>query len=128
MSSRKRALGHAGEQLAQDHLRAAGYQIVAANWRCAHGEIDIIASKDGVLVFVEVRTRRSRDQNGALEMAFMSLGPRKQAQLQKLAYHYFEQMGAEPERWRIDVIAVGVAADGRPIIEHMEDALDWSDR
>lgn len=127
MSSQKRALGQAGEQLAQRHLQAAGYEIVQTNWRCAHGEIDIIARKDEVLVFVEVRTRRSRDQGGALEMAFMSLGARKQAQLRKLAYHYLEQTGAEPDLWRIDVIAVGVSADGRPVIEHMEDALDWSD-
>ncbi|MFN8561045.1 MAG: YraN family protein [Anaerolineae bacterium] len=58
MTTRRSALGKRGEQIAADHLRRRGYELVASNWRCRTGEFDLIARKDQTLVFVEVRTRR----------------------------------------------------------------------
>ena len=50
-------LGKEGERLAANHLQSEGYVIRHRNWRCGHKELDIVAEKDGTLVFVEVKTR-----------------------------------------------------------------------
>jgi len=55
-----RILGQLGENLAAGCLEADGYEILERNYRCPYGEIDLVARKDGYLVFVEVKTRRSR--------------------------------------------------------------------
>ena len=52
-------LGRRGEQVAAEHLQALGWQILQRNWRCRHGEIDIVALDGAELVVVEVKTRRS---------------------------------------------------------------------
>ena len=54
------SLGKWGEQVVVDHLVARGYAILERNWRLNHLEIDIIASKDRYIVFVEVKTRREK--------------------------------------------------------------------
>lgn len=54
-------LGRAGEDRAVAHLTGDGYRIIARNWRCAQGEIDVVAERDGTLVVVEVKTRSSED-------------------------------------------------------------------
>lgn len=51
--------GNAGEDLAADYLTAKGYVILERNWRSGHREIDIVARKNGLVVFVEVKTRMS---------------------------------------------------------------------
>ena len=51
-------LGKEGELLAANHLQSEGYVIRHRNWRCGHKELDIVAEKDGTLVFVEVKTRK----------------------------------------------------------------------
>lgn len=57
--AQKDDLGRRGEQLAADHLRGLGWLVLERNWRCPHGEIDIVAVEDTELVVVEVKTRRS---------------------------------------------------------------------
>jgi putative endonuclease len=52
-------LGRKGEQLAEEHLTKLGYTILFRNWRCRRYEIDIIATRDNILHFIEVKTRRS---------------------------------------------------------------------
>ena len=54
----RRSLGQRGEALAADYLRRMGYQVLATNFRCQWGEVDIVAMDGSTLVFVEVRTRR----------------------------------------------------------------------
>ncbi len=113
--------GQRGEQLAAAFLRECNYEIVASNWRCKVGELDIIARQANVLVFVEVRTRHANSSEPALE----SITPRKRAKLIKLAHTYLEANNLSEWQWRIDVIAIGIPREGKPIIEHIEDALDW---
>ena len=60
MSDSRKKLGAWGEEVAKTHLEANGYKIINQNWRCRLGEIDIIAQKDGIVSFTEVKTRRSR--------------------------------------------------------------------
>jgi putative endonuclease len=120
MTNRK-ALGQRGEQVALEFLIGKGYSLVETNWRCPHGEIDLIARRDATLVFVEVRTRWA----DSTEWAFESITPAKQKRLSKLAYAYLSAHRLQRIAWRVDLIAVAWRQNGLPIIEHVEDGLDW---
>ncbi len=120
-SKPRQPFGRYGEQLVVDYLKNVGYQIVDTNWRCAQGEIDIIAQKENVLVFVEVRSRHEENT----EASFESVNKRKQAKLAASANTYLDSHQIEDVTWRIDVIGVAVPRSGKPIIEHIEDALGW---
>ena len=113
--------GRYGEQLAVSHLQATGYEIVATNWRCSVGEIDIIAKKDNILVFVEVRSRHAENN----EASFESVNTRKQTKLVAAVNTYIDAHKLDEASWRIDVIGVAIPRAGQPIIEHIEDALGW---
>lgn len=76
-----------------------GYEIVARNWRCAAGEIDLIVSNDSTLVFCEVKTRSGTAFGSAAE----SVTPVKQARLRKLAYAYLVGATAKYPNLRFDV-------------------------
>ncbi|MFQ5407009.1 MAG: YraN family protein [Anaerolineales bacterium] len=108
MSDARRQLGVRGEALAAERLAQAGYEIVARNYRCPRGEIDLVARERGEWVFVEVRTRRS-DRWGTPED---SVTPRKQARLIGCAEHYLDAHGLGDAPWRIDVVAIEVARNG----------------
>jgi putative endonuclease len=99
--ARKRKARH-GETLAALFLRAKGYRIEARNWRCAVGEIDIVARRGATLVFVEVKTR-SGGSAGSPEEA---VNERKRKQLVRLANVYLARFHGEPPPCRFDVVAV----------------------
>jgi putative endonuclease len=121
MPASKRDLGQRGEKLAAAYLQNQGYTITATNWRCTLGELDIIARKDDTLVFVEVRTRNAQ----TTEEAFASLSLHKQIRLQRLAYAYLSAHELDEIDWRVDVVAVAILRSGQPVIEHVENALEW---
>ncbi len=121
MSLSKRDLGQRGEQLAAAYLHRQGYTIVTTNWRCVHGELDIVARKEHTLVFVEVRTRRAY----TTDEAFESVNLRKQNRLQRLAYAYLSAHDLHEIDWRVDIVAVAILPSGQPVIEHVENALEW---
>ena len=108
--SHRRSLGHFGEVLAEGHLRRLGYQVVARNWRCRQGELDLVAREGGDWVFVEVRTRRGSEFGTPEE----SVTPAKQRRLLRLAQAYLQQQELEDVSWRIDIVAVEVDGAGRP--------------
>ena len=114
----KDALGRRGEALAAAYLEGAGYEIVDRNWRCPQGEIDIVAQRDGVLVFAEVKTRSGTGFGHPLQ----AVTPVKLARLRRLAGAWLDaHPGSRFSRnIRIDVIAV-LAPRGGPVeIEHLE--------
>jgi putative endonuclease len=113
------ALGKQGEQFAADYLQRCGYTLVETNWRRRDGELDLVMYQGKTLVFVEVRTRRS-----GLEAAFESISPRKRRILERLAFAYLEAHDLDLD-WRIDIVAVTLSPANQPIIEHIENALDW---
>jgi len=116
----RQKLGKQGEMIAVQHLIEHGYHIVAQNWRCFSGELDIIAKQKTTLVFVEVRTRRGH-RFGAAEA---SITPAKQAKLVELAYTYLQEHALDQHSWRIDVIAVQLESEG-VTINHIENAVGW---
>jgi putative endonuclease len=112
-------IGRFGESAAAAHLQRAGYQIIARNWRCPIGEIDLIARDGAEIVFVEVRTRR--DSTPPAE----SVGRAKQRRLLILAQLYLQGAADDQQPWRIDVIAVTIGRGGRVAqIEHLQSAVE----
>ena len=113
-------LGTAGEQLAAAHLQRLGYRILERNHRTLRGELDLIAHADRTLVFVEVKTRRRSARAGS---PFEAVGPRKQAQVRRMAAAWLARVHDRPhaEDLRFDVIGVTVDGAGALIaLEHRE--------
>ncbi len=107
-------VGRWGEQAAAEYLQGCGYQILARNFRTAHGEIDIIARQENVLVFVEVKARSS-NRYGYPEL---SVTPRKRMHLLSAAEKYILEH-PEFSTWRVDVIAVE-GETGEAKVTHFE--------
>jgi len=122
----KQKIGNRGEQIAASYLQAEGYTLVARNWRCQFGEIDLIMQQNGMLVFVEVRTRRAQKLQTGEELAFASITPRKRQRLIKSVHGYLNKNDLEDIVWRVDVVAVVLIYDSdRHHVQHVEDALGW---
>lgn len=112
----RRALGLRGEQLAAEHLRRLGYEVLARNVRTRYGEIDVIARDGTVLVFVEVKTRRKRSREDQLE-PLSCVHPLQRLRLRRLASAWLAtggaRQGASTGRFtEIRFDAVGVTVDG----------------
>lgn len=108
MVTARQRLGEFGERAAARHLEAAGMVIVARNVRIERNEVDLIARDGGMLVFVEVRTRRGAAGQGA-----ESVTAAKLARVAACALAYCEREGIAPEGTRIDVVAVELDGGGR---------------
>jgi len=106
-SGYRKALGRRGEDLACGHLEGLGFTIVERNYRTARGEIDIVAGKAGLTVFVEVKARRSRLYGEPEE----AVTPSKVRRLRSLAAEYLARKGGSGEV-RFDVISVTLDGDG----------------
>ncbi len=117
--------GQQGEAIAASHLRAKGYEIIATNWRCAYGEIDLIAIKDDLLIFVEVKTRHAP----TTESALASISAAKRRKIITAAHHYLNEhlgeTGTDDALWRIDVVAIALRRNTPVAIDHVENAFDW---
>lgn len=115
---RNRAFGAAGEKLALEFLRQKDYVIKARNWRCQkpRGEIDLIATKDGVLIFVEVKT--ISPSNFALPEDHFTTT--KMRQISRLAFAYLNQvLKSQATPFQIDLIAIIINDNlERPEIRH----------
>ena len=109
MATTRVELGRQGERLAEEKLAAAGYVLVARNYRCAAGEIDLIARHGETLVFVEVRTRRG-EAFGLPEASFTAA---KRRHLIAAAQTYLQENNLSEAAWRIDVVAVEFSPRGR---------------
>lgn len=114
----RRATGAAAEAAVEDYLVAQGYAIEARNWQCRTGELDIVASIDDVLAFVEVRSATT----DFLETPAATVLPGKQARVARAADTFLRAFGLDPPRVRFDVAAV-TWQDGKPSIEYFENAF-----
>jgi putative endonuclease len=108
MTNARQTLGQRGEHYAAQYLVDQQYAIRVRNWRCRFGEIDLVAEKDGVLIFVEVRARRG-DRLGTPEE---SITPAKRARLIAAAQTYLDEHNQIDRDWRIDVVAIDIGPRG----------------
>ena len=129
-SGPRQALGRYGEDVAARHLAAAGFTVLARNWRCREGEVDIVARDGDVLVVCEVKTRRDVGFGTPLE----AVTPAKAARLRRLAARWLadQRAGARPgspeefERYaevRFDVVSVLRPLRGPAVVEHVRGAF-----
>lgn len=119
MTTRRQALGRWGEETTARYLQARGYAILARNFHTAHGELDIVAGKEGAIVFVEVKVRSSN----AFGFPEEAVSPRKQAHLLSAAEAYFEKHPESPETWQFDIVAITCCPGAEPEIEHFENVI-----
>jgi putative endonuclease len=121
-ADRRRETGKLGETAAAALLESKGYRIVARNWRCRSGELDLVAEQSGTLVIVEVRTRRPTGTHGTAKEA---VDARKQRQVRETAQFYLYATKQFDVKLRFDVIAVELPRHGEeaPRIEHIEHAF-----
>jgi putative endonuclease len=103
-----------GEDAAAAYLERVGMTVEARNWRCAAGEIDIVARDGGDTVFVEVKTRRSERAGTADE----AVSTAKQKRIARLATIYLRDAGTEDRPVRFDVVAIRVLAPDRALLRH----------
>jgi len=122
LSSSRQDLGKWGESVAAIRLESKGFQIQDRNWRCARGEIDIVAYDGDELAFIEVKTRRGREL-GTPEEALTSHKGRK---LINLAQIYLSEKEIDAD-WRIDLVAIELDKTGKLLrCDHIPNAvLGW---
>jgi len=107
--------GQYGEDLADRYCRKElGYRVLARNWRSKKDELDLICMDDGVLVFIEVRSR-ARD---ALVSGFASVNARKKKVLQRGCKSYLKQLQNPPKHFRFDIIDVSLAGGELGEVRH----------
>ena len=111
----KDVLGRRGEDLAAGYLEGLGMRVVDRNWRCAEGEIDIVALDGDTLVIAEVKTRKSL----AFGHPFEAVGADKLARLHRLGSAWCRDHELRMPLRRVDVLAV-LDDGGRPGIEHLK--------
>lgn len=110
-------LGKKGEELAENHLRKLGYQIMARNWHHGHEELDIVALEGQNLVVVEVKTRTA-DYFGEPEM---EVKPAKQRSIVRATEAYIIENDYQGET-RFDVIGI-LLGKGKMELKHIKDAF-----
>ena len=119
MTAARQELARWGEALAAGFLAAQCYEILERNVRTPYGELDLIACREDVTVFVEVKTRAS----GACGLPEASVTPAKQAHILASAQHYLQTHPDRDGDWRVDVIAIRRFSQRSPEIVHFENAL-----
>jgi putative endonuclease len=115
----KDAVGKYGEDLAARHFVGAGFTILARNWRCASGEIDIVARDGDVLVIAEVKTRRSTAYGTPAE----AITRRKVDKLRELAMMWLRENPGRGASVRFDVVSVLLPKAGSAQLEHLRGVL-----
>ena len=117
------SLGKLGEDSSCKYLHNKGYQILERNFRNKLGEIDLIAKDGKTICFIEVKTRKSLHYGAPFE----SVHSTKQYKLVKLALSYLKYKFNSIEiASRFDVISINFDSNGKPIIEHIQNAFDLS--
>jgi putative endonuclease len=124
MQGRGRSLGARGEEEALQIYLRRGYRLLARNWRCRIGELDLVLARDGTLVICEVKTRRGQGFGGGWE----AVTGRKRGKLRSLAQAYLLDTGANPHTVRFDVASVALGPNDGPDgsgaqVEVFEDAF-----
>lgn len=108
MTEERWTLGKWGEERAARYLKKRGFKVIEKNYSCPIGEIDLIARKKDLLVFAEVKTRRTDAAvSGRYSVTF-----RKQQKIIRIAQYFLKYRYRKPVRGRFDVIEV-IAGEGK---------------
>lgn len=118
-SSQKRSLGAYGERVAARHLEALGMVVLARNWRCDQGELDLILRDGDHLVVCEVKTRRGTRFGTPQE----AISAAKLERLRRLAERWVAETGVRPAGIRLDLVAVLAEGHGAAEVQHVRGLL-----
>ncbi|MBI2408898.1 MAG: YraN family protein [Gemmatimonadetes bacterium] len=111
--------GELGERIAARWLEHHGYTVLARRWRSGHRDIDVVAQRDGVVAFVEVKTRSAMEFGDPVE----AVHAQKQRSLVRSAREWIARhQGTEPNAYRFDVIGV-LLRDSTVWVRHIESAF-----
>jgi putative endonuclease len=112
-------LGSEGEDLALHFLEKKGYRLVERNFRVRGGELDLIVQKNGILIFVEVKTRRAATFGAAVD----SITPLKLIRLRRAMIAWMDTRrnnGVKiPNSWQCDLVAIDFIAPNRATVCHL---------
>jgi putative endonuclease len=115
----RNAVGAHGERIAVRLLEESGYAVLDRNWRRRSGELDVVAVRGGVVVFVEVKCRRS----AAFGPPSLGVTPAKAVRIRALAGLWLAEHGLGDADVRFDVVSVLVPRAGAAVVEHLEGAF-----
>ncbi|GHB76968.1 UPF0102 protein [Streptomyces cirratus] len=120
----QQALGRYGEDLAVRRLTESGMTVIARNWRCRSGEIDIVARDGDCVVVCEVKTRRAGAAGREVfEHPMAAVRPGKAERLRRLAGRWLADHGGPPPGGvRIDLVGILLPRRGAPVVEHVRGA------
>ncbi|MEK6676043.1 MAG: YraN family protein [Planctomycetota bacterium] len=121
-SDERQVLGRRGERAAAKFLRRRGHWILARNYRCLLGEIDLVCSDGTSLIFVEVKTRSDPHIPGLTDTGLQVQWSR----VGRAAKFFLKDTGAQPRPCRFDLIIVFWESSQKPHIEHFPDAYHVS--
>ena len=121
----RKETGAMGEQAAAEYLLSQGYELLARNWHCRWGELDLVARKEKILAFVEVKTRKP----GAMVSPLEAVNRTKRRKLIRSAQAYLMELGETELQPRFDVAAVTVFPGELPrfTVEYWPSAFDGSE-
>jgi putative endonuclease len=115
----RKQLGARGESIAADYLKRLRYKILARNYACPLGEIDLIALDDGCIVFCEVKTLADDASADPEE----KIDPAKQRKLRQIAEYWLRQHRQPECACRFDALAVVIPPGGEPTVRHIIEAF-----
>ena len=110
-------LGRWGERVAERYLQARGWSVLARNFRDGPRELDLVVCRDGVTVFVEVKTR-----TGSTADALRGISRRKRGDLARAAARWIHENRGSKGPFRFDVVTVKSCSGGAARVEHLTDA------
>jgi putative endonuclease len=119
MTTVRQAVGAYGERIAEQHLTAQGLVVIARNWRCPDGEIDLILRDGDDVVFCEVKTRRGTAYGTPAEAVVGA----KARRLRRLAARWLADTRVHPREVRFDVVAVLPQPRGAARVDHLRGAF-----
>ncbi|MGH3626007.1 MAG: YraN family protein [Sciscionella sp.] len=118
-SLRDKRLGRRGESVAASYLQSRGMVVLSRNWRCRHGELDLVLTDGGRVIVAEVKTRSST----AFGLPAEAVDRLKAARIRQLAQQWLAEFRVGGCEVRFDVVAILWRPDEHPLIEHIVGAF-----
>ncbi len=116
MADIRKQFGYSGEDLAAEYFTNLGFCVIARNWQCRMGEIDLIVERDGVWHFVEVKTRRTTTYGYPEEAITWS----KRRKLSRAIEIYLRSLIPPPFKYQVDALAITVLPGSKPEFHYVE--------